>query len=427
MKYLKKHRFLKNTKGFRPYDRIYFPEYNNTIGYLRNDHANAKILLTSKSRKNWNKFPFISKKENFFLFKTSAEKFPVKNIPDSFNRLNRFLFTSLRINKYSGRSAVTDEKKLAAYSFWRSKIFKRDITLPLYSYAVFLKKQSFLWKSFMLSQSPDGPRIDRLIKLGRISKNSFFFFKKRFFWKQNIRYKLHSAIQSSVRSNFTEFAKRIRKDYGFFYKPLRRRERRNFIISGSTKIWRRLLYKAFSAYLGMRTKGEINKLARLSNRTNKDHNSAGSPLKIDSKYERLLSNLVFKLKMAPSTFLSIKLIKSGWVSVDGKIVHDPDFIVPFYSTVSFKGNMFYSFLFTWFFGEDVGYDKFAARRYSKSSVRYLSRYRTPSYLEVSFKLQEAVILKTSYFYEQPSPFLFTRTHISNFFKNHLLKRGVGVF
>lgn len=165
----------------------------------------------------------------------------------------------------------------------------------------------------------------------------------------------------------------------------------------------------------------------MAKQSDKNINSSGDGPKIDSRYEYLLSNLVYKLKIAPSPYLAIKYVQAGYVSVNNKTVYKPDSIVTPCSVLRFRGNMFFNFFFSIFFGQDAGYDKFAARSYSKSSVKHFSRFKVPSYLEVSFKLQEAILLRTTYLYEQPSSFFFQKTNIPGFMRMYHSKKGSGVF
>lgn len=412
-------------RRFRPYERIDYPEYNNLVGYIRNDYRNVKITLDKK-----NSISSVlldkEKKENFNSFKLSSNRTLIENTSNSFKRINRYLYFYRRYSRYKKLVSISQEDIFGPNSSWRDTPNKIMLTWDLYKYEELLKQQQHVIDLYFLMRSKDGLRISRLMKLGRIPKKSFFSFKKKSFFEQIHKYKSIAALNSTIRANATLFRGRIRKDWAYFYKPTKNKKR-PFIINGLVKIWRRLTYKPVSAFLGNRKKGEINRLAHLAKQTDKNINSSGAGLKTDSRYEYLLSNLVYKLKIAPSPYLAIKYVRGGFISVNNKTVYKPDFLVPPCSLLRFRGNIFYNFLFSIFFGQDIGYDKFAARNYLKSSTKHLSRFRIPSYLEVSFKLQEAILLRTTNLYEQPSPFFFQKTNIPGFMRMYHSKKGMGVF
>ena len=102
----KKYPFFK--RRFRPYERIDYPEYNNLVGYIRNDYRNVKIMLDKK-----NSISSVlldkEKKENFNSFKPSSNRTLIENTSNSFKRINRYLYFYRRYSRYKKLVSISQE------------------------------------------------------------------------------------------------------------------------------------------------------------------------------------------------------------------------------------------------------------------------------------------------------------------------------
>ena len=382
-------------------------------GYLRYDYK-QKTLLHKKIIENERKNKFF--KKEFDPFEQTFENNPTKisYIPNSFSRLNRFLFFKRRIRRYKKLSSLHPSDIFKPLQSWGESTFKRKVSKPLLNYTRYLKFIGTAKDIFFLSQIKEGKKIRDLKKIGRIRKDSIFFFLKKNFFKQIKLYKGHFTWANSLGSNQKIMGKKLKGTYAFGYKPIKRRTQ--YMVAPGDRLWHRIIRYDLRKFLGTRTMGEYNKY-RLLVRYFSGKNTNGFDFKIASKIGMTLANIVYTLKIAPNKFLATYLVRSGFIFVDGKIQTNPLYEVKIFSLITFKRKLFDSFLFSLLSKEDSFFFKKDSRHYQKHSVKYIRRYRVPSYLEISYKLNEVLVLKNVLFDEQPNPFLFQKTNIPEHLRN----------
>lgn len=406
-------------KFFKIYKRRDFVRNRKKItGYFRNDYALLKTRI-AKYRDRLEKADFFLKQENFNLFQTSKDRSNITANPNSFEPVSRYFYFFRRFRRYQKLSSLHYKELLKPLASWTDKWFKRDFTKDFWKYTRFLKQTTTSKDFFFLRNSKEGRKISYLYKKGRIPKGSFFSFRKRLFRKQINLYKGSFHNINQRRANLYVLFKKLKLDYAFGYKPAKKKK---YPVIGFSKLWAKLIKSDVKKYLDCSTTGQLNRLIRKAKYVS-EKISSGSDLKIASKFEFMLGNLVFKLKLAPNISTGNRLVEQGFVAVDGKIIKKPHWQVSPNSIITFKRNFLLSYLFTIFSKEDSKYTKKDSRRFSKHSVKYLSRFRIPSYLEVSCKLGEALVLRNSFYYEQPFPFLIQKTNIPILLRKFSHKKG----
>ena len=388
-------------------------------GYLRYDYK-QKSLFYKKMIENESRNNFFSKKFDPFekIFENNPNR--IKYIPNSFSKLNRFLFFKKRVRRYKKLSSLHYADIFKPLESWGEAIFKQKVSKPILSYIKHLKFIDTAKDLFYLNRSKEGKKIRNFIEIGRIRPESIFFFLKRNFYRQIKKYKGHFTQTNSLGANKRLMFLKLKQNYGFGYKYIKRRTQ--YAVSPGNKLWHRTIIQDLRKFLGTRTIGEYNKYRYLV-RYFSGKNTSGFDFKIASKIGMSLANVVYTLKIAPNKFLAIQLVRQGYIFVDGKIEANPLYEVKVSSLITFKRKLFDSFLFSLLSKEDSFFYKKESRNYQKHSINYLARYRVPSYLEVSYKLNEVLILGNTLFREQPNPLLFQKTNIPEHLKAINYTRG----
>lgn len=412
-------------KKFLPYRRVEI-EDKGTV-YIRNDHINYRLRSQEKIRNK--AFQNIILGDNA-LSKNFTDKkkyifwFPLKELSNSFNETSLFFLKKKRWNVYQKQASVKWSNYFSKQESWKNLEFKFFTDF----YIEERKKRwtdAYYWRFFNLNMSKDGFRIYNLLLTKRIKKTSEFWFLSKSLKLSEIYKKQRLSIHHSVFGNNRFYLERkIKRDYLNKYKTSKYA---NFIPNPHFKLWRRVFQPFAKKYLGNKTLGDLKYLSKKQTKDTFFKNTAGFFNRIASNLEYTISNIILQLKMCLTLADSVKLVKSGRILVNNKIYINPNKKVPIYSTIKYKGNWFMTYLLSCIQEEDRSFERFPSRTIKKSNSDYIRRFFIPSYFEISFKLQEAILLRQSSFFEQPKPYVLAKANLPEHLKTHFKKRGIATY
>lgn len=425
--FVKSFKYKKNYK-FRPYQRLNLE--GGKVAYLRFDHLNFFLKFQERSRKIASQHLILE--ENFLdnaIFKKKKKYthlVPLNNLTNSFNDTSLFFLKKKRWNKYQKLSSVKWSTIFIKNESWKNKTFQ-PWTSQLIKTKNFRWDRHLFWRTLNLMLSKDGLRIHRLVLAKRLSITSQFWFlsKKAKLGEDYSKIRLLAHHAASGNNKFF-FERKIKRDYINRYLPARNK-RANFTINPKFKLWRRAFGPFVPKFLGNKSLGDLNYLKSKQNKHVFLKNTAGYYGKMFSNFEYTISNLIFKLKMGLTTYDCVNLVQSGRILVDNKIFLNPNKKIPLFSTIKFKGNWFETYLMFCIQQEDRVFERYPSQSIKKGNFSYLRRLRIPSYFEISFKLQEAILLRQSNLFEQPNPYVIFRSSLPEYLKFSYKKIGVSVF
>ena len=393
----------------------YSNNFKKRLLYLRKDFTDKQAGYARQDETfTWyRKFLYF---KNFFFDKALLGKnfyysnsmnppksFDLKTV-STWDSFNDSYFSFIRKKKWKKYQKVGSLQYIDVYepkSVWRNKYLVDFSKLLLSEF----RKNTFIdferkFENFRYNYQ--GKKTLNAYTRGKIESNSNFYFvehnrtnysflqdKKRFFWK------------SSVGARARAFSKQLKREFVHNYKPLRRK---TFNTSFFSKIWRRVAHKAAISYFGHRKWGEVRSLAKAFQKRPFYYGKAGYRTAVESYSGYYASEFVYTLRLAPTYEAAKNIVSSGFVLVDGKVFQNPNKQIPVFSTVQYKGDWVRTYLLNFLNESDNSFSPYPRRSFYKNSKTFLGRSWPPGYIEISFKLEEAVLLRKSFRVEQPKPY-----------------------
>ena len=335
---------------------------------------------------------------------------------DSFNDAYFSFIRKKKWKKYQKLGPLTYSDIYEPKSVWHNRLL-RDFIDELFFY---FKQHSFVeysrkWQDFAYNRQ--GVRAIKALEDGKIPPNSDFSFleqnptnyanfqeKKLFLWKTYVGARAQS------------FAKQLKNEFVHNYKPLRRRQ---IYVGFAFKIWRRFAHKSGMAYFGYRPLHKIQAMSKSKQKRPFYYGKAGYRTSLESYAGYFISEFIYKLRLTPTYWSAKEAVGKGLVFVDGRVVRDPNWQVPIFSTIQYKGDWLRIYILSLLSEPDSAFSPYSRRIQYKNSPIFLQRGWPPSYIEISFKLEEAVVLRKSFEEEQPKPYAIRRFNSLDF----LLSRG----
>ena len=332
---------------------------------------------------------------------------------DSFNDSYFSFIRKKKWKKYQKLSFPTYLDVYAPKSIWKNRDVRPFTTTLLHE----LKNHSSVdffrkWENFRYNFQ--GNKTLKAYQDAKIEGNSKFYFlehnftnysffqdKKLFFWNS---YKGARSFS---------FKKQIKRDFIGDYRPLRKR---NINIGFDFKIWKRFSRKSAISYFGNRQIHEIRKFSRGHQKRPFSYGFAGYRMSLESYAGYYASEFIYKLKLAPTYESAKNAVTSGAVFVNGKVFNNHTKQIPVFSTIHYKGDWVRNYLVNLLSESDRNFLPYPRRTSYKNSSNFLGRGWPPSYIEMSFKLQEAVILRKSFRYEQPKPYVIHKSNPFSFLR-----------
>ena len=407
--------------------------------FYRRTNISEKLASYTRLDENFIKYRRYLKLKNTFFDKLILKKkfyYSDKRIPlgytklsevsdwDSFNYAYFNLIRKKKWKKYQKLTPLTYSDIYEPRSVWQNRFLRNFVEKLLVQFkknsaAEYLRK----WQDFRYNSQ--GKRTIKALKEGKIPRNSQFSFqennitnylnfqeKKLFFWRTY----LGARVQS--------FQKQLKKEFVSNYKPLRRRQ---FYVGFAFKIWRKFAHKSGMAYFGYRPLYKIQSMSKSKQKRPFYYGKAGYRANLESYAGYFISEFIYKLRLAPTYRSAKEAVATGLVFVDGRVFRDPNRQVPVFSTIQYKGDWLRTYILNLVNEPDSTFSPYPRRIFYKNSQIFLQRGWLPSYLEVSFKLEEAIVLRKSFRLEQPKPYAIHRFNPLDFLLSRAGRQTSGIF
>ena len=348
------------------------------------------------------------KEKNYYLDKKLSLKAPKLSEVSSWDSFNDAYFSLIRKKKwkkYQKLGPLTYSDIYEPKSVWHNRLLRDFVEKLLldfkqHSSDEYLRK----WQDFRYNWQ--GERTINALKDGKIPPNSDFSFLEQSLTNYaNFQQKKLFLWKSYLGSRTQSFEKQLKKEFVNNYKPLKRRK---FYVGFAFKPWRKFAHKSGRAYFGYRPGYKIQAISRSKQKRPFYYGKAGYRANLESYAGYFISEFIYKLRLAPTYWSAKEAVAKGLVFVDGRVFRDPNRQVPVFSTIQYKADWLRTYILSLLNEPDSSFSPYPRRITYKDSPVFLQRGWPPSYIEISFKLEEAVVLRKSFREEQPKPYAIHR-------------------